>query len=362
MAQRRRPSVNIFDVAARAGVSKTTVARILSGSGPASPETRKRVMEAADALGYRPNHLARAMQSGSTSTIGVVLPDISSPFFSSVLAGISRTSRAAGFEVVVGHTENDPAIEARSLETFARQRVDGIIVAPVLQQGSAELERLAAEGLPMVQVDRRLPSLLHVPLVALDHAAASRAAVEEFVRHGHRRIAIVTEAAQQAPGLLAAVQAGGREHSEGLRSLRPSAQRLYGYLAALHHHGLDPRLDLVAEAAYDAVSATNAVHALLEAGQATAILCSDEVLTFGAYRAFAQRDLHPPQGVSFIGFDDQPWTTLVRPEVTVVDQGEDRLGREAATLLHRLLGGEAENADVILPASLCRRGSVASPA
>ena len=353
-------AVTIIDVAQDAGVSKSAAARVLARSGSASEATRRKVLEAAERLGYRPNQLARAMKSGTTNTIGVVVPDVAIPFFSAVLRGIADTARAAGFEVLVSNTDNDSDIEARALELLAEQRVDGIAIAPVFQENPAAILRLADEGTPIVLLDRRMPGLEHLPLVSLDHANATERAVQSLIELGHRRIALVTEAEQ----VHAVLQNLTNRISESpdLLLLRPSAQRFVGYLRALYRAGLEIDDKLIIRSEYTTGDAQNAVEAFLASDiGATALHATDAVLSSGAYRGIRARGMSIPDDVSFIGFDDQDWTTMVQPAVTVVEQPRQRLGATAATVLVGIIrGGSVEPVAHLLDAELITRGSSAA--
>ncbi|WP_309066005.1 LacI family DNA-binding transcriptional regulator [Microbacterium sp.] len=357
MAQ-RNGSVTIIDVAREAGVSKSAAARVLARSGSASAETRNRVLAAAAKLGYRPNQLARAMKSGSTRTIGVILPDVASAFFSAVLRGLTDSARAAGFEVLVSNTDNDPDIEASSIDLLAEKRVDGIVVAPVFQEQPSAILEIADEGVPLVLLDRRMPQLEHLPLVCVDHADASRQATAALLALGHTRIALITETARTL-GELQELSA-----SSDLSLLRPSAQRAIGYLRALAAAGIGPDDAVLVRSGYSVESASSAVTAFLESGvRVTAAHATDAVLTSGAYRAFGTHGLRLPQDLSFVGFDDQDWTTLVRPAVSVVDQPRQRLGAAAATaLIAAIRGNRPDELNVRLGASLLMRDSAAPAA
>lgn len=351
----RLGSATIIDVAEAAGVSKSSAARVLSGHGSVSRTTITKVLQAARQLGYRPNRLAKAMKLGTTQTIGIALPDVSSPFFSAVLRGFSDTARGAEFEVIISNTDNDAEIEARSVEILAENRVDGIAVAPVLGRTSMPLQHLAAEGIPIVLIDRRLSNLVDIPLCTLDHVRATEYAIDELVAHGHTRIAIVTEADPDIAQLSRMDGAGG----EIISVLKPSQQRLLGYLRSLRRNGLAIDPALIRSTAYSADAAEENVTALLAGqGDITAVHCTDEVLTYGAYRAFVRAKFLPPERLSFVGFDDQSWTTLVQPHVTVVEQAKYELGVEAATMLLAAIDGRASEGDHILPATLLHRGTV----
>lgn len=315
------------------------------------------MLRAAAELGYRPNQLAKAMKSGSTHTIGVVLPDVASPFFSAVLRGISEAARAAHFEVLVSNTGNDAGIEARSVDLLAEKRVDGIVIAPVLQEQSTPLAGLFDDGLPIVLVDRRLPNLAQVPLCSLDHSAATEIAIEELLTHNHTRIAIVSEAADEIERLNRIARLEDRD----VTVLRPSEQRLIGYIRALHRNNVALDRSLVRRAGYSAAEADIAVTELLADPQgATALHCTDEALTYGAYQAFVRAGVLPPEQLSFVGFDDQDWTTLMRPPVTIVHQATHELGMAAARMLVEQLTSGTPADDTFFAASLLSRGSVST--
>ncbi|MBM9462290.1 LacI family DNA-binding transcriptional regulator [Aeromicrobium sp. YIM 150415] len=354
---RRSPSVTVIDVAREAGVSKSSAARVLSGHGSASAETQRRVTEAAERLGYRPNALARAMVSGTSNTIAAVIPDVANAFFSATLRGLTDAARAAGFEVIVSNTDNDADVEARSLEVLAEKRADGFIIAPVFQDAPEAILRLFEDGTPVVLLDRRMPALADVPLVSADHIGASRLAVEHLLELGHRRIAIVTEAPDRLDSL------ADLPSDADVSRLRPSTQRLLGYAQALIEHGLELDQSLVLESDYEAGSAQAAVRRALDAGLGfTGLYCTDAIVTLGAFRAVVDSGLTVPDDLSFIGFDDQDWTMLVRPSITVIDQPRHELGSTAATrLLAQLRDIDPDERDLRLPARLIPRESTAPP-
>lgn len=352
-------SVTLIDVANAAGVSKSAAARVLAQRGSASKKMRERVLEAAEQLGYRPNQLARAMKFGTTNTLGIVVPDVAIPFFSAVLRGFTDTARAAGFEVLVSNTDNDSDIEARSLEVLTEQRVDGIVVAPVFTEDPAFIVQLEREGMPIVLLDRRMPGLEHLPLVSVDHAGATQKAVGALIEAGHRRIALVTEAAMDVPALRTL---GADEIvSFDLSPLRPSAQRLVGYLRALRQADIVVDEELIIRSEYSTVGAQQVVEAFFDRDiPVTAIHATDAVLSSGTYRAVRNHGSVLPDELSFIAFDDQEWTTMVEPTVTVIEQPRQRLGAAAATTLIGIIrGGAAEPHEQLLPAELIVRGSTA---
>jgi len=353
VARPTRPQVTIIDVAIAAGVSKSTASRVLAGRGSASSSAHQKVSAAAKKLGYTPNALAKAMKSGSSNTIGVVIPDLANPFFSTVMRGLSDAARTAGFEVIITNTDNDVDIEIRALALLDEKRVDGLVIAPVFQTGSEAIDTLRERGTPMVFFDRRGPSRNSTPVVSLDHLNASRLATDHLLDLGHERIAIVTEAGNDLDTL--------RDYHGDPGLLRPSSQRLVGYLAALAARGITADRDLVIHSEYDRADAARQVRERLEKSHdITALYGTDSVLTSGAFLALLDLGVSYPDDLSFLGFDDQEWSTMVRPSVTVVSQPRYRLGATAATcLIERIRHPEAELDDIQLPATLTIRDSTA---
>lgn len=351
----RRIVPTVHDVAREAGVSKSSAARVLSGRGSSSPETRRRVEETAARLGYRRNALAKAIVSGTSGTIGVVIPDVATPFFSVVVRGLTDAARSAGFEVMVANSDNDPEIEARTIELFAEKRVDGFVIAPAFQGDHRAIVRVVQDHTPIVLLDRRMPALQHVPSVVVDNVGAAKLATQHLLELGHHRIAVVTEARDNSIDLL------DRATTEDVTLWLPATQRLLGYLIAHEEAGVDPHPNLTIRCDYNTSSAATAVGSLLDSGtDVSALFCTDRALTVGAYRELADREVVIPHDISFVGFDDQDWTTLVRPAVTVVEQPRYHMGLTCTNmLLAQIRHLETETEKVQLPARLIQRGSTA---
>ncbi len=348
MTNSKSDSVTVADVARAAEVSKSTAARVLGNRGSASPAARNKVLAAAERLGYYPNALARAMSEGRAHTIGAVIPDISSPFFSSVVRGLTDRIREAGLEVLIINTDNDAEIEAHSLEMLATKRVDGLVLAPVIPHGSGMARLLAQRGLPIVLFDRRSEGLQDLPLVALNHEHAAQLATQHLIDLGHRRIAVAT----QVPSWV------GRLLDPAQPAERPSAQRLRGYLSALHQADIPIDMRLIINTPYDHMGAADAVMHGLAGLDATALIATDSVVTHGAFLALQRLGIGMPDELSFVGFDDQDWTTLVSPQITVLTQPLRGLGVAAADLLSRRIAQPDEpQADVLLHGELLIRQS-----
>ena len=301
----------IRDVAERAGVSPMTASRALSGRGYASDGAREAVRVAADALGYRPNSVARALVQGATLSIGLVVSDVENPFFAGAARAIADQLENHGYTVLLTNSDENPAREERLVEALRNRQVDGLIVAPS-EGTNRHLFRAVADGLPLVQIDRAVRGLA-ADAVLVDNRHGAEVAVGHLATLGHRSIVCVSDPS----------------------ALGSARERLAGYRHAIRSRGL---AESVAEAAGvtqgDGREAT--ARALDEAP--TAIFTTSNFMTVGAMHELAARGLRIGSDIAVIGFDDLDWTTLVDPPLTVVAQPVAEIGRTAATLLLDRLG------------------------
>jgi len=352
----RRGSATIPDVARLAGVSTATAARALGNYGSVSPATREKVEQAAAALGYRANSLARSMVTGTTNTLGVVLSDIENPFFSRVLRGISDVAHEAGFEVVLVNTDESSDTERNAVRVLTEKRVDGLLVCPADAGSTEHLRSVAEAGTPLVLVDRRIKQV-PADSVVVDNRAAARAATQRLTELGHRRIGLITG----MDGEL-----GERFAVPGLRGIEralinTTAGRAAGYRDALVEAGVEVRSEYVVSEGFrreDAVRATKQLMALDR--PPTAILALDSLLALGTMQALRELGVRCPDDVSLVGFDDADWTEAVTPPLTVVAQPVQRIGSEACRLLlERIEGSTRPPVHRVLRTELVERGSVA---
>jgi LacI family transcriptional regulator len=257
-----------------------------------------------------------------------VVTDIGTPFFARAVRGISDSARSAGYEVLLSNTDGDPSAEERALRVLEEKRADGVIVAPSDPAAVDAARRLLEGGTPVVALDRRLSGLRGADSVLLDNRKAAREAVAYLIALGHRRIAVLSEGSLERA--LAAT-----ETRDVVRE-RPSVARVAGYLCALREAGLEVDPDLVLHSAYDRIEAVQVVGDFLSRGdRASALFCTDALLSTGAFTAVRESGLACPEELSFIAFDDQEWTQLVRPRLTVVSQPAYEIGAAAVGLLLR---------------------------
>jgi len=348
-----RPTLG--DVAAAAGVARATAARALGGYGRVRESTRSQVWAAAKELGYLPNRVARSMVTGRTNTLGFVSADLENPFFAGTTRGILEISRAAGYEVVIADSQEEPELERRIVRVLHEHRVDGLMVAPTQYLDGSHLIAMLDEGSPVVLLDR---SVRGVPAdaVLVDNVRAAREGVERLIELGHRRIGLVTTN-------LPAGRPVERLEEVALDPTHAStsAARSVGYLAALRNSGLDADPGLIAVATHNRDGARQATADLLgRPGRPTALLTVDNIFTLGAFEAIQASGLDFPGQISMLGFDDLEWTTIVRPRLSVIAQPAYDIGAAAARrLLARLSGEQTPPQVLFLETTLIERDSTA---
>ncbi len=302
----------IRDVARDAGVSVATVSHVINDSRNVSPSTRKRVLAAIEKLRYRRDGVARSLRRNKTGTLGVMISDITNPYFSDLFRGIEDT--VYGFRekqnFILCNTEEDPAKERMYLDVLLEKRVDGLIVAPA-GGNSDYFAELAASGLPFVFVDRTLPGV-PCDCVVVNNRKSSRKIVSHLIGLGHRRI-VLAQALLKADSI--------EDRIEGFHEAHMAAGLKF-----------DPK-DIV-ESRSDIDAATHAGLQLLDRGPLPdAIYTTNNFMTVGIMRAIAQRNLDCPRDIAIAGFDDFPWATAFHPRLTVIAQPAYTIGREATGLL-----------------------------
>jgi LacI family transcriptional regulator len=332
-------AVTLPDVARLARVSQATAARALGGYGYVSARTRERVEAAAHTLGYVPNSVARALASGVTGVIGLVVGDIENPFFAAAARGLSDVVEARGYTVLLANSDEDEGRERAAVAALRARRVDGLVVTPHSSSASPHLEAALAAA-PVVLLDRTVRGLA-IDAVTVDNVAGARAATQHLLEHGHERIGMVTDEPVIAS----------------------SAERLRGYRAALKASGVAGDSELVSIGGSSRAEGYRAATALLQlARRPTALFSSNNFMTVGTMHALRDAGLRVPQDVSVVGFDDLEWTTLIDPPLTVVAQPAGELGSEAGRrLLARIDGTGGRPRRVRLETELILRGSVAAP-
>jgi LacI family transcriptional regulator len=303
-------------VAAAAGVSPSTVSRILNGTAVVSAEKRRAVDEAIARLGFVPNPAARGLAGGRTFSVGVVTQAIDSPFYGVAMRGIEDQLAQAGYSPLYVSGHWDSASEAASIETLRARRVDGLIVLTGRLSDATLAE--CAQSLPVVVTGRRLraPGLYALDF---DNFEGGRLATHHLLALGHRRIAFIT---------------GDPPHPD-------TKERQRGYRAALKAAGQSPDPDLVVPGQYTEESGLRAVERLLDSRKPfTAIFAANDQMAFGAALALHRRGIRVPLDVSLVGFDDLPGAGFTIPPLSTVHHPSYELGQLAASALLHLLKGQ----------------------
>lgn len=352
-SHRRRPTpVTLTDVAARAGVSRATAARALGGYGSVSEGARTLVEAAATELKYRPNSMARSTRTGTTSTIGVVVADISNVFFAECTRGISDLARAHGYEILVVNTDEDVESERTGVRLLIEHRVAGIIVAPASRSEAAHLTDAQTVGIPVVLVDRRVRGL-DSDRVFADNRGGAESAMQELVRAGHRRIGFVSSAAgsKGAPP-------GRYPNPDDL--VTSGGDRIKAYVSALDSAGVGDPFRYLRLCPFGEAAAYEATTALLGLRQPpSAVFASDSVIALGVLRAIHDAGLSIPDEVSVVAGDDPAWSRVTTPRLSSIAQPVYDLGHTAMQLvLDRLTKPGEPWREVILPTTFLNRASV----
>lgn len=323
------------EVAARAGVSTTTVSHVLNGTRHVSEDARRRVEEAIEETGYSPNTIARSLATASTRTIGLAISAISNPYFIDLVHVIEAEFRSADFLILLADTKDDPDEELAVVRSLHSRRVDGLVLAPSGDPEQRALRYLRQQAVPTVLVDRFAST--DFDQVGVENTDATTRLVRHLASLGHRRIAMV----------------GGHP------GLSTTTDRLAGYHRGLQQAGLTADPALVAAAAGEEAPARAAVHTLLALPDPpTAILAANNRMTIGVMQGLRDRGLEVPEDIALVAFDDFEWADLFRPRLTVVSQPIEEIGREVARLLlARLQDPDRAPSTAQFPATFVHRES-----
>jgi LacI family transcriptional regulator len=334
-------AVTLRDVARVAGVHPATVSRALNEETRAlvNEETARRVLKAADKLGYQPNPIARGLKTNRSYTIGVLIPDLTNPLFPPILRGIEDRLETAGYTPLVANTDNDPERELLDSQTMRARQVDGIIAATARRDHRLH-DALLEAGIGLVLVNRRQEEM-PVSSATADDRMGMRLAVEHLVSLGHTRIAHL---------------AGPLDYSTGL-------DRHDSFIETMRGAGLEPEPELVlaAEAFTEAEGARLCGQLFADGHDFTAVAAANDLLALGCYDVLADRGLRCPDDVSVVGFNDMPFADRFSPPLTTIHIPHYEIGKAAGELmLERLQDAEAPTREIRLEPHLVARQSTAA--
>ncbi|MBE7323428.1 LacI family DNA-binding transcriptional regulator [Nocardioides sp. Y6] len=323
----RRPT--ILDVARHAGTSKSAVSLALRDDPGVSAETRRRILAAAEEIGYRPHVLARAMRERRTMRLGVVLTSLDNPYHTEVVAAVEESAETAGFSVLLGHGNRASGQLAERINAMLDLRLDGIVV--VSSWAEPAMVQAASLRAPVVMIGRSLEPVTGIDSVISDDEAGAALAVDHLVAGGHSRIVHVSSSTRPA----------------GLARRR-------GYEAAMRRHGLAEHVRVLARTPSD--SSLGELDDLLAQGYDAAFARNDVEASDVLDHAW-DRGLAVPADLAVVGYDDSMLARRGRPRLTSVHQPRAAMGARAVALLIERLDGRTDDRHEVLPPHLVVRGS-----
>jgi LacI family transcriptional regulator len=325
----------ISDVAKKAGVSISTVSRVLNNTVPVDGETAQRVRETVSALNYTPHSAARTLASRRTNTIGLLLLDIGGDFYTPMLRGIEAVSSQAGLDLLI-HSTITSLAGSSSRRALGEHNTDGLLVFTDALD-NAELTRLHEIGFPVILMHQSPPKGLGIPVITIENQIGTQKVVDHLIEvHGRQRILFL----------------------QGPANNEDSTQREKGYRQSLKKHNLpfDPRL--VARGGFEPNQAHATVAQLLANGlEFDAIFTGDDDNAVGVIQALREAGRPIPKDVALAGFDDSLFARILTPPLTTVRAPIEQVGREAVRQLVRLIHGEQVEARQVLPTELIIRQS-----
>lgn len=329
-------------IAELVGCSETTVSRVLNGKATQyriSDHTAHEIHRVAKENKFSPNNLARSLRTQRTLTLGLVIPDISNPFFSSIARHIEREARKLGYSIMLVDTEEETELEEQSVTLLHQRNIDGLIISPV-GQSVAHLEALFEQHIPIVIIDRFFPNS-KIPYVASDNYAGAKEAVSFLISQGHTRIACI----------------------QGLPYTAPNNDRVRGFIDAFREFNLTADMDLIVGDSFGEENGYLEMKLLLKRQDPpTAVFALSNLISLGILRAVKEENLSVPEDVSLIAFDEQPYLSYLSPPLTTVAQQNTEMGRMAIKMLFQQIQSttKMQSQGIVLPTVLIKRHSVKS--
>jgi len=332
------------DVARLAGVSIATVSAVVNNKGIVSAELTERIKRAMEALDYHPDQVARSLKVGRTNVIGIIVPDVTNPFFTELMRGVEDTAEQEGYSVMLCNSNEDPAREERHLRMLSWRRADGVLVARSITDGP--YDGRIRRRFPMVFVDCLPMGFVSHGAVVIDNVGAAYQATKHLIDLGHKRIAIIAGSLNRSVGF---------DRLEGYRKAMQQAQLLIPeeYL----RHG-----DFHLESGYRC-----GLELMRLAIPPTAVFSCNNRMTLGLMRALGELGIACPDHVSVVGFDDADWATIFSPKLTCIAQPSYQMGQQAMEMLLQKVKSSPDNLSTrekpttVLQAELIVRESTAPP-
>lgn len=322
-------------IAEDAQVSIATVSRVLNGKDSTTAEIRERVMRSVEKLGYQPNMIARSLRMRKSFVLGLIIPNITNPFFANIARAVEDIALQSGYVVTIFSSDQNLVKEKHYTEFMCNRMVDGAVVA-VADQFSSNLDQLANTEIPVVLIDRHLENSTF-DRVMVDTFGATYRAVEYLIERGYKRIGMIA----------------------GPQNVSTAVDKARGYQQAIVDHKMPLEENLLLYGDYTEESGIALGRQILcQPNHPDALIVSNNLMTLGIYRVIKEYGLRIPHEIALIGFDDIHWSSLVTPPITMIDQPTYELGQKAIEfLLDRIAGNTQEPRTHILRTQLIIRGS-----
>ena len=330
----------LFTIAEHLNLSVSTVSRALNGQSEKyriSKKTTERILKTAAEFNYRPNQLARGLRMKRTHTIGVIIPDITNPFFSEIVRSIENAARKDGVSILISDSNDQTDLERSAVQTFTSRNIDGLIISPIGDE-SDHIAELNQSSVPIVLIDRSFDSLC-LPFIGSDNLNGSKEATRHLISYGHRNIGFL----------------------QGLQHSSVNKDRVKGYIEALEEAGIQPNHTLIVGDSFGEESGYISTKLLLNSKKdITAIFAASNPIALGAIKAIHEEHLSIPDDVSIVAFDDQSYCNYFSPPLTSVAQQTRDIGSLAYSFLAESVAGITtdEPKNIKLPTKLIVRNSV----
>jgi len=328
--------ITLKDIARRAGVSTTTVFRVLNGKPNVNIQTRQRIVETAEALEYTPNIIARSLRIKKTDSIGVVISDIADPFFAPIVRGIENISKKKSYNIILCDTDEKYGEEVKALQLLIRKRIDGLLITPV-QTNYQSIMELKRKRIPFVLLCRYF-DLIEADCVTTDDVQGAFAATQHLISRGHNRILFLN----------------------GPMYVSSARERLAGYRRALMENGIEFNNSLVRKGNLTMEDGYRVIRENISEGRIrfTAVFTYSDFVALGVMRAAEEKRLRIPKDIAVVGFDDINFSSLLRIPLTTVHIPKYEIGQESMRLLcEKIEKGIDEPKKILLKTKLIVRES-----
>lgn len=326
-------NINISTVAEKAGVSRTTVSRVINDSKLVKGSTASLVRQVIAELGYEPNELARGLRISETKTIGVIVSNVLNPFFTSIVRGIEDIASAANYNIMLCNTDEEPEKEKQYIQALVGKQVDGLIIASTDTKDSYFS---LAKGKPIVFVDRKPEGINHrmFDTVLVENREGSYQAVKHLLESGYRNIGIITGPSKSTIGY----------------------DRLLGYQEALKDAGIKIEKKLIKYSDFLGHTGYRYAKELMTQTNCDAIFAANNIILLGILRAASELGIKIPKDMGLVSFDDMEWMQYCQPSITAVKQPTYKMGTTAMELLlDRISGTHREPVEAVLGVELIPR-------